>query len=77
MRQSKYLFIDACHDIKIFLKVGSYEMHDYDDGCYADFKVKSIKDPNSLNGIIAPLEYYILSEGDMVVIRVFEDFKEY
>lgn len=77
MRQSKYLFVDACFDIKVFLAVGSYEMHDYDDGCYADFKVQSIKDPKTLNNVIAPLDYRILADADMVVIRVFEDFKEY
>ena len=77
MRQSKYLFVDACHDIKVFLQVGSYKMHDFDDGCYADFRVRKIKDPNSLNAIISPLEYCIIAEGVMVVIRVFEDFKEY
>lgn len=77
MRHSKYLFVDACFHIKVFLAVGSYEMHDYDDGCYADFKVKSIKDPKTLNNVIAPLDYRILADADMVVIRVFEDFKEY
>lgn len=77
MRQSMCLFVDACFNIKVYLAVRSYEMHDYDDGSYADFKVKGIKDPKTLSKVIAPLDYRILADADMVVIRVFEDFKEY
>lgn len=76
MRSSKYLFFDACYDIKCHLQVGSYEMHDYDDGCYADFKVQRLDDPNGLNGIVAPLEYRIFAEDGMIIVRVFENYHE-
>lgn len=77
MRKSKSLFVDACYDIKCYLQVGSYDLHDYDDGCYADFKVHCLDDPNSLNALVAPLEYRILAIDGMVIVRVFEDFNEY
>lgn len=77
MRTSMSIFIDTCFDIKCHLAVGSYEMHDYSDGSYADFRVKSIKDPATLLEIMKGHSCYILSEDGFVIVRVFENFKEY
>ena len=77
MRNSLSTFIDRCFDIKVFLAVGSYELHDYEDGDYADFKVSKINDPKTLSRIIGNLDYRILSDDGFVKIRVFEDFKEW
>ena len=76
MRNSLSSFIDRCFDIKVFLAVGSYELHDYEDGDYADFKVSKIDDPKTLSRIIGNLDYRILAYGGFVKIRVFENFKE-
>ena len=76
MRNSLSSFIDRCFDIKVFLAVGSYELHDYEDGDYADFKVSKIDDPKTLSRIIGNLDYRILADDSSVKIRVFEDFKE-
>lgn len=76
MRKSLSTFIDRCFDIKVFLAVGSYELHDYEDGDYADFKVSKIDDPKTLSRIIGNLDYRILADDSFIKIRVFEDFKE-
>lgn len=76
MRQSLSTFIERCFDIKVFLAVGSYELHDYEDGDYADFKVTKINDPKTLSRIIGNLDYRILADNGSIIVRVFEDFKE-
>ena len=45
MRKSLSEFIETCFDIKVYFAVSSYELHDYEDGGYADFKVNKINDP--------------------------------
>lgn len=77
MRSSMSIFIDTCFDIKCHLAVGSYEMHDYSDGSYADFKVKSINDPATLLRIMKGHSCRILAGDGVVIVRVFENFKEY
>lgn len=77
MRLSLSTFIETCFDIKVFLAVGSYELHDYEDGDYADFRVNKIKDPKTLSRIIGNLDYWILADNGSIIVRVYEDFKEY
>lgn len=77
MRKSLSDFIETCFDIKVYLAVGSYELHDYEDGDYADFKVNKINDPKTLSRIIGNLEYSILADDGFLRVRVFENFKEY
>lgn len=77
MRQSLSTFIDTCFDIKVHLQVSSYELHHYEDGADAVFKVYKIKDPKTLLRIMGKLECIIYAENQDVCIRVFEDFQEY
>lgn len=77
MRNSLSTFIDRCFDIKVFLNVDSYKLHDYEDGDYADFIVKKIDDPKTLSRIVGNLEYRILVDNGLLRVRVYEDFKEY
>lgn len=76
MRQSLATFIETCFDIKINLCVGSYELHDYDDGDFADFKVKKIADPKTLSRIVGNHDYMILADDGFVIVRVYENFEE-
>lgn len=76
MRKSLSTFIETCFDIKVFLAVGSYELHDYEDGDYADFKVNKIKDPKTLSRIIGNHEYQILADDGFLRVRVFENYEE-
>lgn len=76
MRKSLSTFIDKCFDVKVHLAVGSYEVHDYEDGDYADFKVEKIKDPKTLSRIIGNLDYQIFAEYSFVIVRVYENYEE-
>lgn len=76
MRQSLATFIDKCFDIKVFLAVGSYELHDYEDGDYADFIVKKIADPKTLSRIVGNHDYMILADDGFLRVRVYENFIE-
>lgn len=77
MRKSLATFIEKCFDIKVYLGVDSYELHDYEDGDYADYKVNIISNPKTLSRIIGNLDYRILADDGFIRVRVFEDFKEY
>lgn len=65
--------IDTCYRIKVFLAVGSYELHQYDDGSYADFKVAKVTDPRSLLIIAGSHQVRLFADGDNIIIRVFEN----
>lgn len=77
MRDSKAKFLERCSDIKCQLQVSSYTIYDYEDGCYADFKVSILKDPRSTLITCGGLIAHILSEDGKVILRVYEDFREY
>lgn len=77
MRQSLSKLIDTCFDIKVHLQVSSYELHDYEDGAYAVFKIYKIKDPKTLLRIIGKHECIIYAESQYLCIKVFEDYQEY
>lgn len=77
MRQSLEEFIETCFKIKVHLQVGSYELHDYEDGDYAEFKTNKIRDPKTLLRIVGQHEVRIYAKDDQVVVAVYEDFKEY
>ena len=77
MRKSLETFIETCFDIKCQLQLSSYEIHQYDDGSFSDFHVRKIANPKVLNQVIGSLEYQILSDDNGIVIRVYEDFREY
>lgn len=77
MRKTLEQLIEVSFDVKCHLEIGSYELHHYDDGSFTDFHVSSIKNPKELNNVIGSLEYRIHQDERGIVIRVFEDYKEY
>lgn len=76
MRKSEITFIDICFNVKCYLCVDSYELHHYEDGDYADFKVIKINDPKTLSRIVGNNEYRILADDGCIRVRVFENFIE-
>ena len=64
--------INTCYDIKVFLEVSSYELHQYDDGSYADFKAAKVTDPRTLLIIAGSHQVRLFADGDYIIIRVFE-----
>ena len=77
MRKSLEEMIETSFDVKCHLQVGSYELHHYDDGSYTDFKTPKINDLSTLLAITRGLEVRLFSQDGSIVVRVFEDFKEY
>lgn len=76
MRKSLSTFIDKCFDVKVHLAVSSYELNDYEDGDFADFKVKKIADPKTLSRIVGNHDYMILADDGFVIVRVYENYEE-
>lgn len=77
MRKSLEELIDTCFDIKVHLQVSSFELHYYEDGADALFKVNKIKDLKTLSDIKGKHECIIFAENQDVCIRVFENYQEY
>lgn len=77
MRKSLETFIETCFKIKAHLQVGSYQLHDYEDGDYAEFKTTKIRDIKSLLQIAGQHEVRIYAVDSQVIVAVYEDFKEY
>lgn len=70
-------FIERCYDIKCFLQLGSYQLHDFDDGAYSDFQVPKIENMQGLLDVIGSLENRFFVDSGYINVRVFEDFKDY
>lgn len=76
MRKSEITFIDTCFNVKCYLRVDSYELHHYEDGDYADFKVTLINDPKNLLSVVGNHECRFLADDEFIRVRVFENFVE-
>ena len=77
MRKSMEELLEKAFDIKCHLALGSYELHHYDDGSYVDFRPNCINDPRTLCLLAGVLTLRILNIEDRIVVRLFENFKEY
>lgn len=77
MRKSLEELIETCFAVKTHLCQSGYELHDYEDGAYADILTHVIKEPKTLCSIIGKLTFKIIAEAGVLKIRIFEDFKEY
>lgn len=64
--------IDTCYNLKVFLTCSSYELHQYDDGSFADFKVTKVADPRTLLIKAGSHQVRLFADGDYIIIRVFE-----
>lgn len=72
MTQTLQELIDRSYDIKVFFCLGSYELHQYDDGSFTDFKVQKIVDLPALIRLAGGLELKFFAENDRVIVRLFE-----
>lgn len=76
MRKTLEQLIETCYDVKNHLGLSSYELHDYGDEAYADFRTNCIVNPKKLCSIIGKLDYRIIADNDAIRIRIFEDYTE-
>lgn len=76
MTKSLIDLIDVAFNVKVYFKVGSYELHQYDDGSYVDFIVQKIPDVKRLLSLANGLDMQILRGDAGIIVRLYENFSE-
>ena len=64
--------IDKAYKIKVHFNLGSYEMHQYEDGSYIDFHVQKVVDLPTLQRIAGELELKFFAGDGYLIVRLFE-----
>lgn len=64
--------IERAYDIKVFFSIESYELYQYEDGSYADFRVLKVVDLPTLIRLAGGLELKFFADGDRMIVRLFE-----
>ena len=68
--------IDRAFDIKVFFQLGSYELNHYQDGSFADFRVRKVVDLPKLIELADGLELKFFHEEQYIIVRLMERFSE-
>lgn len=68
--------IDRAFDIKVFFQLGSYELNHYQDGSFADFRVRKVVDLPKLIELADGLELKFFHEENYIIVRLMERFSE-
>lgn len=72
MTQTLQELIDRSFDISVFFCIGSYELHRYEDGSFADFRVQKVVDLPTLVRLAGGLEMRFFVENGRLIVRLFE-----
>lgn len=72
MSKSFQELVEIAHDIKLFFKVTSYEIHQYEDGSYVDFHVQQVYGLPELVKLASSLELMIMSSNGYLIVRLYE-----
>lgn len=75
IRQSLLDLLLVCRKIKTAYQVPSYELHDYDDYGYAEFRVGKITSIKLLADLSEGFEVSIFAESDATIIRIYENYQ--
>lgn len=73
MTDSFKQLIEVAYDIKLYLGVGSYSVHQYEDGSFVEFKVHKIENARGLIELANGLKVLIFHCEDDIRVRVEED----
>lgn len=76
MSKSFQELIERAFDIKVFFRLSCYELHHFEDGSYADFRVQRIVDLPTLIRLAGSLELGIFGGDGFIIVRLFEDYNE-
>lgn len=76
LRESLQSLIEECRKIKVAFQSSGYELHDYEDGAFADFRLQSINNLASLANMTKGFEVRIYANDDKLVLRIFENYTE-
>lgn len=75
MTQTLSELIDRAYDIKVALFLSSYQLYQYEDGSYVDFKTSRIDDPRLILKLAGGLGVKFLADDADIIIRVFERYE--
>lgn len=64
--------IDTAYGIKVYFSLSGYELHQYEDGSYADFHVRKVVDLPTLIKLAHGLELKFFAEDNAITVRLFE-----
>ena len=64
--------IEKAYKIKVYFNLGSYEMHQYEDGSFVDFHVQKVVDLPTLQRIAGELELKFFVGDGYLIVRLFE-----
>lgn len=64
--------IETAFNVKVFFQTASYELYHYEDGSFADFRVKKIVDLPTLIKVANGLELKFFADDGFVIVRLFE-----
>ena len=76
MSKSFEELIERAFDIKVFFKVGSYEVNQYEDGSFIDFHVPKVVGLPTLIRLAGPLELAFYNGEGYMIVRLFENYTE-
>lgn len=72
MTQTLSELIDNAYKIKVALKLSSYQLYQYEDGSYVDFRTTIVHDPKLILKLAGGLGVKFLADDSYLVIRMFE-----
>lgn len=64
--------IDTAYKVKVHFNIGSYELNQYEDGSYVDFKVNRVVDLPALLKVTGDLEVLCFCDNGWLIVRLFE-----
>ncbi len=76
MTKSLSELIDVAFNVKVYLKVGSYELHQYEDGSSVYIVVQQIPDVKHLLEITKGLDVRLLHDQRGIIVRILENYSE-
>lgn len=76
MTKSLQELIDRAYDIKVYFSLGFYELHQYEDGSFVDFKVLKVVDLVTLMRLAGGLQLRFFAGSDYMIVRLFERYEE-
>lgn len=75
IRQSLQDLILACMRIKKAYTATSYELHDYDDGDYADFRLLKVNSIEELANLTKGHQVSIFADNGQTIVRIYENYQ--
>lgn len=67
--------IDRAYDIKVAMSLTSYELYQYEDGSYVEFKTTIVNNPEGILGLAGGLVVKFMAEDSFIIIRMFERYE--